>query len=78
MLLDHSLPTLRKKSFGEGPLIDPLWSCPGSTPGGLGPKSIQMFWGHEYFILTKFGKYPSRDSVVKADSVFLYIHIYMH
>ena len=29
-----------------------------------------------YFILTKFGKYPSSNSVVKADYVFQYI--YMH
>ena len=42
----YSLPTLRKKSFGEGPLIDygpALDPPPGSTPCGLGPKSIQMF-----------------------------------
>ena len=39
-------------------------------------KSIQMCGGHEYFIPTKFGKYPSSDSVVKADYVFPYI--YMH
>ena len=31
--------------------------------------------GHEYFIPTKFGKYPSSDSVVKADSVFQYIYL---
>ena len=60
----------------EGPLIDLLWPCPGSTPGGLGPKVNTNVRGHEYFIPTKFGKYPSSDSVVKADSVFPYI--YMH
>ena len=30
-----SLPTLKKKSFGEGPLIDLLWPCPGSAPGRI-------------------------------------------
>ena len=29
----------------------------------------------KYFIPTKFGKYPSSDSVVKADSVFQYIYM---
>ena len=29
--------------------------------------------GHEYFISTKFGEYPSSDFVVKADYVFPYI-----
>ena len=34
-----------------------------------------MCSGHEYFIpITKFVKYPSTDSVVKAESVFPYIH----
>ena len=42
----------------------------------LAHKSIQMCGGHEYFIPTKFGKYTSSDSVVKADYVFPYI--YMH
>ena len=32
--------------------------------------------GLEYFIPTKFGEYPSSDSVVKSDYVFQYI--YMH
>ena len=30
-----SLPTLKKKSFGEGHLIDLLWPCPGSAPGRI-------------------------------------------
>ena len=43
--------------------------------------SLRLRWaknvrGHEYFIPTKFGKYPSSNSVVKADYVFQYI--YMH
>ena len=33
-------------------------------------KSIKNELGHEYFIPTKFGKYPSRYSAVKADYVF--------
>ena len=68
------LPTLKKKSFGEGPLINLLWPCPGSTPGRIWSKSqLQMCGSHEYesFIPTKFGKYPSSHSVVKSDSVFL-------
>ena len=44
--------------------------------GGLGPKVNTNEWGLEYFFPTKFGEYPSRDSVVKSDYVFLYI--YMH
>ena len=85
MLLDHSytfslllyiLPTLKKNSFGEGPLIDLSWPCTGSTLGGFGPKVNTNVRGHEYFILTKFGKYASSDSEVKADSLFSYI--YMH
>ena len=52
-----------------GPALDP-------PLGGFGPKVNTNEWGHEYFIPTKFGKYPSSDSVVKADYVFLYI--YMH
>ena len=42
----------------------------------LAKKSITNVRGHEYFIPTKFGKYPSSNSVVKSDSVFPYI--YMH
>ena len=49
---------------------------PGSTPGQIWPKSQYKCAGHEYFIPTKFGKYPSSNSVVKADYVFPYI--YMH
>ena len=34
-----SLPILKKKSFGEGTLIDLLWPCPLSTTGRILPKS---------------------------------------
>ena len=44
--------------------------------GGFGQKVNTNVWGHEYFTPTKFGEYPSSDSVVKADYVFPYI--YMH
>ena len=44
--------------------------------GRFGPKFNTNVRGHEYFIPTKFGKYQSSDSVVKADYVFRYI--YMH
>ena len=68
--------TLKKKSFGEGPLIDQLWPCPGSAPWRVWPKSQYKCAGFlEYFIPTKFVKYPSSDSVVKADSVFQYIYM---
>ena len=45
--------------------------------GGFGPKVSTNVPGHEYFNPTKFGEYPSRDSVVKADYVFPYIYMYM-
>ena len=41
---------------------------------GFGPKVNTNVRGHEYFIPTKFGKYPSCNSVVKADYVFQYIY----
>ena len=44
--------------------------------GGLGPKVNTNEWGPEYFIPTKFGEYPSSDSVDKSDYVFPYT--YMH
>ena len=44
--------------------------------GGFGPKVNKNERGLEYFIPTKFGEYPSSDSVVKSDYVFPYI--YMH
>ena len=54
-----------------GPVLDP-------PLGGFGTKVNTNVRGHEYFIPTKFGKYPSSDSVVKADSVFQYIYVYIH
>ena len=44
--------------------------------GGFGPKVNTNERGLEYFIPTKFGEYPSVDSVVKSDYVFP--NIYMH
>ena len=52
-----------------GPTLDP-------TFGGFGPKVYTNVWGREYFIPTKFGKYPLNDSVVKADFVFPYINMH--
>ena len=44
----------------NGPALDlPL--------GGYGPKVNTNERGLEYFIPTKFGEYPSSDSVVKSD-----------
>ena len=51
-------------------------AVPWIRPCGSGLKVNTNVWGHQYFIPTKFGEYPSSDSVVKADYVFLYI--YMH
>ena len=42
--------------------------------GGFDPKVNKNVQDHEYYIPTKFGKYPSSESVVKADHVFLYIY----
>ena len=44
--------------------------------GGFGPKVNTNERGLEYFIPTKFGGYPSSDSVVKTDYVFPYICMY--
>ena len=52
-----------------GPTLDP-------PLGVFGPRVNKNVRGHEDFIPTKFGKYPSSNSVVKADYVFQ--HIYMH
>ena len=75
LLLQHS--TLKEKFFGEGA---PHWRIMGPALdlplGGFGPKVNTNERGLEYFILTKFGEYPSSDPVVKSDYVFPYI--YMH
>ena len=64
---------MKKKFYGEltyyGPTLDP-------PLGSFGPKVNTNVWGHEYFIPTKFGKYPLNDSVVKADYVFPYINMH--
>ena len=44
--------------------------------GGFGPKVKTNERGLEYLIPTKFGEYPSSDSVVKSDYVFPYIYIH--
>ena len=55
--------------------FDPVLDLP---LGRFGPKVNKNVRGHEYFIPAKFGKYPSSDSVVKADYVFQWIYMYMH
>ena len=40
---------------------------------GFGPKVNTNVWCHEFFIPTKSGKYPSSDSVVKADCIPIHI-----
>ena len=52
-----------------GPALDP-------PLGGFGPKVITNVPGHEYFIPTKFGKYPLNDSIVKPDYAFPYINMH--
>ena len=56
-----------------GPALDP-------SLGGFGQKVITNEWSHEYFIPTKFGKYPSSDSIiVQADyGVHIHIHALVH
>ena len=46
--------------------------------GGFGPKVNTNERGLEYFIPTKFGEYPSSDSVVKSDCVPIHIHALVH
>ena len=69
-----SLPVWRRRPLEKG--IPLTYFGPALDPplGGFGPKVNSNVWGHEYFIPTKFGKYPSNDSVVKADYVFPYMH----
>ena len=76
LLLQHS--TLREKFFGEarGPSLKYYGPALDLPLGGFGPKVNTNERGLEYFIPTKFGEYPSSDSVVKSDYVFPYI--YMH
>ena len=62
-----------RSSLEKGPLID---YSPALDPplGRFGPKVNTNKRGLEYFIPTKFGEYPSSDSVVKVDYVFQYIY----
>ena len=61
LLLQHS--TLKEKFFGEGAPHGPALDLP---LGGFSPKVNTNERGLEYFIPTKFGEYPSSDSVVKS------------
>ena len=61
-----SLP-VRRSSLEKGPLIDPIMALLWIHPlGGFDPKFNTNVRGHEHFIPTKFGEYPSSDSVIKA------------
>ena len=63
-----SLPVWRI-SLENGTNIYLLWPDLEYLPlGGFGQVNTNVR-GHQYFILTKFGEYPSSDSVVKADYV---------
>ena len=78
LLLQHS--TLKEKFFGEGAPhyvhITYYGHALDLPLGGFCPKVNTNERGLEYFTPTKFGEYPSSDSVVKSDYVFPYI--YMH
>ena len=84
MLLDHCYAfslllyssSLKKILWRRGPSLTYYGPALDPPLGGFGPKVNTNVRGHEYFIPTKFGEYPSSDSVVKADYVFPYI--YMH
>ena len=56
-----------------GPILAPALDPP---LGGFGPRVNTNVRSHEYFIPTKFGKYPSSNSVVKADYMFQYIDMH--
>ena len=70
--------TLKKKSFDEGPSLTNYGPALDPPLGGFDPKVNTNVRCHEYFIPTKFGKYPSSDSVVKADCVPILIHELVH
>ena len=74
MLLDHcyAFRLLLWPSISEGVLWRraphrPIMALPWiHLWADLVQKSIQMCRGHEYFIPTKFGEYPSSDSVTQV------------
>ena len=82
MLLDHirfvavAFQLWRRSPLEKGPSLTYYGPALDPPLGRFGPKANTNVWGHEYFIPAKFGKYPSSNSVVKADYVFQYI--YMH
>ena len=83
MLLDHCYvfglllyPSgLKKKFIEEGDPPPLTYFCPALDPplDGSGQKTTTLVRDHEYFIPTKFHKYPSSSYVGKADYVFPYI-----
>ena len=82
MLLDHCftfglllLPSNSEEeiSLKKGPLLTHHGPALDPPLGGSGPKVNTNVRAHDYFIPTKFCKYPSSDSVFKADYVFPYI-----
>ena len=78
LLLQHSTLTCLKEKFfgGRGPSLTYYGPALDLPLGGFGSKLNTNEQGLKYFIPTKFGEYPSSDSVVKSDYVFPYI--YMH
>ena len=71
-----SIPLCRRSSLEKGPSLTYYGPALDLPLGGFGPKVNTNERGLEYFIPTKFGEYPSSDSVVKSDYVFP--NIYMH
>ena len=75
LLLQHS--TLKGEVlWRRGPSLTYYGPALDLPLGGFGPKVNTNERGLEYFIPTKFGEYPSSDSVVKSDYVFPYIYIH--
>ena len=60
----------------KGPSLTYYGSALDLPLGRFGQKVDTNVRGHEFFIPTKFGKYPLNDSVVKADYVFPYINMH--
>ena len=71
-----SLPFYKRSSLEKGNPVTYFGPALDTPLGGFGSNVNTNVRGHEYFIPTKFGKYPSNDSVLKADYVFPLIYMY--
>ena len=71
-----AFPSKEEVLWRRGPLLTYFGTALDTPLCRFGPKVNTNVQGRKYFIHKKFCKYPSSDSVVKADYVFPYI--YMH